>query len=189
MRNDENPSGLLLDPVWKTWKSSPTGIWRTSKTHFSGLFFRPSKRGSSGGAGRLFLYLKKAKTTVFLGLKTTHYYLFHFLGYGYPPHPPRGANGGGPFWPGVVGSSLCFGPPPHPGGTPPTPPFWGYPDLRSPLLPDQIWRCSHRSSFRYNYYFSSPSDHWLVRVSYVPIVVVSDTSQADESCWRAHTTP
>jgi len=134
------------------WKSSPTGVWRTSKTHFSGLFFRPSKRGSSGGAGRLFLYLKKAKTTVFLGLKTTHYYLFHFLGYGYPPTPPGGANGGGPFWPGVVGSSLCFGPPPPPGGYPPRPPFWGYPDLRSPLLPDQIWRCSHRSSVRYNYF-------------------------------------
>jgi len=149
------PSGQ----IWMAWKLSPPGVWRTSKTHFSPLFFRPSKRGSSGGAGRLFLYLKKAKTTVFLGLKTTHYYLFQtfeVLGYGYPPlPPPGGSTEGGHFDPEWLAVRYALDLPPHPGGTPPRPPFWGYPDLSDPrrtLISDLTWRCSHRSSFRYNYF-------------------------------------
>src|SRR5437868_10054270 len=125
MRNDENTfrsdlNGLEIES-YGGLKFRSRGSRRTSKTHFSPLFFRPSKRGSSGGAGRLFLYLKKAKTSVFLGLKTTHYYLFHFLGYGYPPHPPGGGQRRGvhfdPEWL-AVRYALD---PPHPGGTPPDP--------------------------------------------------------------------
>ena len=137
------------------WKSSPTGVWRTSKTHFSGLFFRPSKRGSSGGAGRLFLYLKKAKTTVFLGLKTTHYYLFHFLGYGYPPTPPGGLTEGVHFDPEWLAVRYALDLPPHPGGTPPDPLFGGiqtYVVHFFQTISDLTWRCSHRSSLRYNYF-------------------------------------
>ena len=130
------PSGQ----IWMAWKSSPTGVWRTSKTHFSGLFFRPSKRGSSGGAGRLFLYLKKAKTTVFLGLKTTHYYLFHFLGYGYPPTPPGGSTEGGHFDPEWLAVRYALDLPPHPGGTPPDPLFGGIQTFQTLVeLSFQIW--------------------------------------------------
>ena len=72
------------------------------------------------------MYLKKAKTTVFLGLKTTHYYLFHFLGYGYPPHPPRGGQRRGSI---LTRSGWQFAmlwtSPPTRGGTPPDPRFGG----------------------------------------------------------------